>query len=167
MAIMAAVQPVQEPVPIVEEVQPVPDAAPVVEAVSMSGYGGTGKATLLRDNQQMFLFQQDTVAAGMASRAVQLERINRSNYPWGVSFEIYFTDVNGNPASPGAFEVDIQTADIDQDSHYCTINALNAAGQLNASFVGRIELPNFWAKYVRAFVKTLTNAVSTSVMVTR
>jgi hypothetical protein len=151
----------------VEEVKPVPDVAPVVEAVLMSGYGGTGRATLLRDNQQVFLFQQAATAAGKASMAVQLERINRSSYPWGVSFEIFFTDINGNPADPGVFEIDIQTADIDQDIHYCTINALNAAGQLNANFVGRIELPNFYAKYVRAYAKTLTNAVYTSVLVTR
>ena len=133
----------------------------------MSGYGGTGQATLLRDNRQQFLFQQEVNVTGRASIAVQLERVNRSFYPWGVSFELFFTDANGNPANPGVFEVDIQTADIDQDTHYCTINALAGAGFLNSNYVGRLELPSFWAKYVRGYVKTLTNAVYTSLLVTR
>jgi hypothetical protein len=115
----------------------------------MPGYAGTGKATLLRDNSQKFLFQMEQPAAGTASIAFQLERVNRSFYPWGASFEIYFTDVNGNPASPGTFEIDIQTADLDQDSHYCTINQI-AGANLNTNFVGRLELPSFFAKFIRA-----------------
>lgn len=133
----------------------------------MPGYAGTGYAKLLRDNQQVFLFQQEINVTGRASIAVQLERINRSFYPWGASFQLYFTNVSGVAADPGAYEVDIQTSDIDQDIQYCTINALAGAGFLNASFVGRLELPNFYAKYVRAYVKTLTNGVYTSLLVTR
>lgn len=133
----------------------------------MPGYGGTAQATLLRDNKQIFLFQQEVNVTGRASIAVQLERVNRSFYPWGASFEVYFTDVNGNPASPGNFEVDIQTADIDQDTHYCTINSFVNTASLNANFVGRIELPSFWAKFVRGYVKSLTNPVYTSLLATR
>jgi hypothetical protein len=48
--------------------------------------------------------------SGRASTAVQLERVNRSFYPWSVSFQVMFTDVNGNPANPGTFQVDIQTS---------------------------------------------------------
>lgn len=133
----------------------------------MPGYGGTGMATLIRENQQKYLFQQETNVTGRASIAVQLERIPRASYPWGVSFHIAFTDANGNPADPGTYEVDIQTSDIDKDTQYCTISSLVGAGSLNASFVGRIELPSFWAKYVRANVVTLTNAVFVTVLVTR
>jgi hypothetical protein len=134
----------------------------------MSGYGGTGKAKLLRDNQQVFLFQQQVVAAGTASIAVQLERVNRSFYPWGVSFQVYFTDANGNPSSPGTYEIDIQSSDIDADSQYCLEKSLIGTNA-NASFVERLEFPpnTFYAKYVRAVVKTLTNAVNVSVLVTR
>jgi|SRR5215472_12290494 len=130
----------------------------------MAGYQ-TGRATLLRTNSQVWLFQQEQVAAGRASMAVQLERISRSSYPWGLSVQIYFTDVNGKPSDPGAFEVDVQSSDIDQDSMFCTISQINSG--LNASFAGRLELVSFWAKYIRVFVKTLTNAVYTSVMATR
>jgi len=133
----------------------------------MPVYAGTGQAKLIRDNQQMFLFQKELNLAGKSSVALQLERINRSSYPWGVSFQIYFTDVNGNPADPGAFEVDIQTSDIDADIQFCTINQWTGDANLNANFVGRIELPNFYAKYIRGFVKTLTNAVYITLLATR
>ncbi len=132
----------------------------------MPGYGGTGQAKLLRENKQTWLFQVETNVTGRASIAVQLERIPRSFYPWGASFQLYFTDVNGNPADPGVCEVDIQTSDIDSDAQYCTINSLNQAA-LNATFAGRLELPSFFAKYVRGYVKTLTNAVYVSLLVTR
>jgi hypothetical protein len=133
----------------------------------MPGYGGTGQATLLRENQQKFLFQQEPVAAGRASVAVQLERISRSFYPWGVSFQASFTDVNGNSANPGAFEIDIQTSDVDQDSQYCTINSWTNTTSLNANFAGRMELTTLYAKFVRAYIKTLTNGVYTTLLVTR
>jgi hypothetical protein len=121
----------------------------------MPGYQ-SGRASLLRTDQQKFLFQREPVAAGTASAAFQLERINRSFYPWGVSFQVAFTDVNGNPASPGSFEIDIQTSDIDQDLQYCTLNVLTTG--LNASFVGRVEVPTLYGKYVRGYLKTLGNA---------
>jgi hypothetical protein len=133
----------------------------------MSGYAGAGQATLLRGNQQVFLFQQELIPAGRASRAVQLERISRPYYPWGVSFQLFFTDVNGLPADPGAFEIDIQTSDLDQDRQYATINSWTGAVSLTTSFVGRIELPNFYAKYVRAFVNSLANAAYVTLLATR
>jgi hypothetical protein len=132
----------------------------------MPGYQ-TGRATLLRTNRQAYLFQREPVAAGTASAAFQLERINRSAYPWGASFHLSFTDASGKPADPGVFEIDIQTSDIDQDAQYCTINSWPSSSSLNASFVGRMELPTFYAKYVRGFVKTLTNNVYVSLLATR
>jgi hypothetical protein len=130
----------------------------------MPGYAGTGQARLLRDNTQVFLFQKETNLVGKASIAYQLERINRSYYPLGASFQIYFTDVNGIPADPGAFEVDIQSSDIDDDGQYSTESSFS--GTLNAKFAGRVPLPNLYAKYVRTFVKTLSNAVYVTVLAT-
>jgi hypothetical protein len=131
----------------------------------MPGYRGAGQAALLRYNQQRFLFQQESGLTGRASIAVQLERVRGSHYPWGASFQLYFTDASGKPADPGAFEVDIQTSDTDADAQFCTISAVT--GPLNASYAARLELPNFFAKFIRAYVKTLTNAVYVSVMATR
>lgn len=133
----------------------------------MPGYAGQGQAVLLRDNKQVYLLQRETIVAGRASIAVQLERINRSYYPWGVSFQVAFTDVNGNPSDPGTFEVDIQTSDIDQDNQYSTTTS-NTITIVNSSFAGgRLELTAFYAKYARALVKTLTNAVYVTVLATR
>lgn len=127
----------------------------------MPGYQGTGQATLLRENRQFFLWQNETIGGQKASVAVQLERVRSVSYPWGVSFELWFS------GDPGTYEVDIQTADVDQDSHYCTIQTFNMGSQLNANFVGRYETRTFWAKYVRAVVKTLTNSVTVSLLLTR
>jgi hypothetical protein len=128
----------------------------------MPAYTGPAQATLLRDNRQMYLFQNETVVVGESSVAVQLDRVSGTFYPWGVSFHISFS------GAPGAFEIDVQTSDVDQDSDYVTINALTTGG-LNASNVGRVELPNFWAKYVRVKVVSFANfaTVNLSVLVTR
>ena len=128
----------------------------------MPGYGSSGQAPLLGEGLQLYLFQSETVSVGESSIGVQLARRPGIFYPWGVSFQIAFS------GAPGAFQIDIQTADIDQDSNYVTINALTT-GVLNASNVGRVELPNFWAKFVRVKVVGFANfaTVTLSVLVTR
>jgi hypothetical protein len=138
-------------------------------------YAGSGQAVLLRANENQWLFQQQIVATNKsgvnganasASIAVLLERIKASNfYPFGASVQIYFTDVNQAAADPGAFEIDVQTSDIDVDAQYSNISALT--GGLNAAFSGRVELPTFWAKFLRVYAKTITNAVYLNVLVTR
>jgi hypothetical protein len=102
------------------------------------------------------------VAVGESSIAFQLERVPNVVYPWGMSFDIAFS------GAPGTFGIDIQTADIDQDSHYVTLNSLTTGG-LNSSNVGRVELPNFWAKYTRVKVVSFANyaTVTLSVLLTR
>jgi hypothetical protein len=128
-------------------------------------YPGSSLATLLRENQQAYMFQQQLIAAGASSIAFQLNRTRGAAYPFGCSFQIWFTNSSGAAANPGAFEIDVQDSDLDVDAQYCVLSSLT--GGLNASFVGRIELPTFWGKFVRVNVKTLTNAVYTSVLVTR
>jgi hypothetical protein len=125
----------------------------------MPGYAGTSSAQLLYENRQAYLFQNETVAAGVASIAYQLRRERGAFYPWGISLEIFFS------GDPGSFEVDLQDADIDEDSHYVTVDTITAG--LNASYVTRIELPSFYTKYVRVKLVTLTNSVTTSVLLTR
>lgn len=105
------------------------------------------------------MFNAEAVTAPEASIAFQLRRERGASYPFGCSLEVSFS------ADPGAFEIDIQMADLDVDSHYVTENVI--AGGLNASFVGRLDLPIFWAKYIRAYVKTLTNPVNVTLLLTR
>jgi hypothetical protein len=125
----------------------------------MPGYPGTGQAQLLYENRQAFLFQNETVTNGTASVAYQLRRERGAFYPWGISLEVSFS---GNP---GTFEVDIETSDVDADAHFVTINTIT--GGLNTSYVGRLELPSFWAKYVRAQVVSITNTVAVTILLTR
>lgn len=139
-------------------------------------YPGPGQASLLRANEQQWLFQNNLIAGGgtvalngsnpSASIAVQLERKPGVYYPFGVSLQVFFTNVSGAAANPGAFEIDLQTSDIDQDSQYVPVLTGLTTG-LNASFAGRIESSTLWTRYARAYVKTLTNAVYSSILITR
>jgi hypothetical protein len=132
--------------------QPVPNV--------VAGQYVNGAAVLLRAGEQAYLLNATNISSGQYSAAVQLERIKAGfYYPWGVSFEISFS---GNP---GTIDIEVQTADTDNGNNYVTISTLS--GGLNANNVGRIELPSFWARYARIYCKTITNAVTTTVLVTR
>lgn len=125
----------------------------------MPVYPGSGKATLLNTNQQKLLFNAERILSGTASIAVQLERQKSAFYPFGASLEISFS------APPGVFQVDVETADTDQDANFVAIQSLTTG--LNTSNVARVELPSFWAKYIRCKAVTLTNDVLTTIQVTR
>ena len=126
----------------------------------MSGYAGTGQATLLRENQQKFLWQNEAVAVGSLSVAFQLERITRSfYYPWGLSIELIFS------AAPGSFEIDIMGANNDIAANYISLGTIST---VNSANVGRWDMPiNLWPKYIAAYLKAFTNAVNVTVQVTR
>lgn len=128
----------------------------------MAGYAGVGQAKLLRENSQVFLWQNDIVPAGAAvgslSLAVQLERVRSVHYPWGFSVEVAFS---GNP---GAFEVDVMVADTDNPRYFIPWTNIT---QVNAFNVGRVDVLNSWAKYVALYMTTLGNAVSVSGQITR
>ena len=133
----------------------------------MPAYAGNDHATMLRNNQQAFLWQSENVTAGGAatppaftslSLAYQLERINRSHYPWGLSFEVWFD------AAPGAFEIDIMGANNDLYTNYVQIGTITAVNGFNT---GRWDMPtNVWPKYIAAYMKTLANAVKVTLQVT-
>lgn len=128
----------------------------------MPGYAGVGQAQLLRENKQIFLWQNDTIPAsatvGSLSLAVQLERVRSAHYPWGFSVEVAFS---GNP---GAFEVDVMVADTDNPSYFIQWTNIT---QVNSFNVGRVDVLNSWAKYVALYMKTLTNGVTVTGQLTR
>lgn len=128
----------------------------------MPAYAGINQAIVLRENRQMFLWQNDTIPAsaanGSLSLAVQLERVRSVSYPWGFSVEVQFS---GNP---GAFEVDVMIADTDNPNNYVQFTNIT---QVNATFVGRVDVLNSWAKYVALYMKTLGNAVLVTGQITR
>src|SRR4029077_8034216 len=94
--------------------------------VSPGIYPGAGQASLLRANSQQWLFRQQLQpTGGVASIALQLERIKMSYYyPFAVSLQIFFTDVNSVAADPGAFDIEVQTSDIDAPTQYVNESGL-------------------------------------------
>lgn len=128
----------------------------------MPGYSGSGQAAVIGQGLQVHLFDHDTVSVSESSIACLISRLQGSFYPWGVSYEIAFS------GAPGTFEIDVQTADTDADAYYVTIASITT-GALNAGNVGRIELPNFWARYTRVKVVSFANAatVNLTVLLTR
>jgi|SRR5580692_7431352 hypothetical protein len=131
-------------------------------------YPGGGRASLLRANTQQYLWQNQLFVAGQASIAVQFERIKALYYPFGVSLQYWFTDAAGanTPTNPGAFEIDFQTSDLDNGlTQYVAIDKIT--GGLNTSYVGRLELPSFWAKFGNIALISAANAVNFSCLITR
>lgn len=132
----------------------------------MPGYA-PGQAGFLDVNRQQFMWLNDLVAAGSypgsLSSAYQLRRIDNAFYPWGAAFEVYFA---GNP---GAFEIDILGTNIDAPQNYTFLGSITAATSfVPGYYVGRWDMPsNVWVRYVAAWMKTLTNAVNTTLSVTR
>ena len=128
----------------------------------MPGYAGINQAQVLKENRQMFLWENDTVppsaAVGSLSLAVQLQRIPHVHYPWGFSVEVAFS---GNP---GVFEVDVMVADTDNPNNFIQWTTIT---QVNATNVGRVDVLNSWAKYVALYMKTLPNAVTVTGQITR
>jgi hypothetical protein len=128
----------------------------------MSAYAGINQAALLRENRQVFCWQNEAVPAsaptGSLSIAFQLERISRTSYPWGYSIEVAFS---GNP---GEFEVDVMVADTDNPNNYIQWTNIT---QVNSTNVGRVDVLDSWAKYVALYMKTLTNPVLVTGQLTR
>lgn len=121
----------------------------------MGSYAGQGQASLLHTNQQAKLWDNEVVPASAAgtqslSKAVQLERISRSYYPWGASAEVVFS------GAPGTFEVDIMGANDDNPNNY---NKLGTITAVNSNNVGRWDMGDqLWPKFVALYMKTLGNA---------
>jgi hypothetical protein len=113
------------------------------------------------------MWNNDIVPAGVfpgsLSTAFLLERLDNASYPWGASFEVVFS---GNP---GVFEIDIVGSNIDQAQNYTYLGMINLATSfVSGYYVGRWDMPsNIWVKYVAGYIKSLTNAVSATLMVTR
>lgn len=96
------------------------------------------------------VWSNEAVAANSSSMQVCLHR--NEHFPTVMSAQIQFA------ADPGAFQVDLQTADVDDDTLYVTKASINSG--LNASFVGRIEATDIVARFVRLRMVTKTNAVN-------
>jgi hypothetical protein len=112
------------------------------------------------------MWDNELAPAGTLSRAFVLERINRSFYPYGLSFEVSFA------SNPGVFEIDLMGANTDNAAYYISLGSItstnNGYGSIFTGYVGRWDMPsNNWPKYVAGYVKTLTNAVAVTLTVNK
>jgi hypothetical protein len=133
----------------------------------MPAYPGNNLASPLLDNRQVYLWNNESVpvntSPGSMSMSVSLQRVNQSYYPWGLSFEAWFS------GDPGTFEIDILGSNTDigypLPGHYVQLGSITV---VNGSYVGRWDMPsNMWPKYIAGYLKTLTNAVNVTLQVTR
>jgi hypothetical protein len=125
----------------------------------MPNYTTNEQATLLYENTQKFLWNNESVATGTLSVSYQIRRVLSSFYPWGLSFEVTFS------ANPGTFEIDIMGANIDNKNNYVQLGTITA---VNSTFVGRWDMPTYmWPKYIAGYIKTLENTVNITLQVTR
>ena len=130
----------------------------------MSAYAGSNQAKILRNNAQVFLWNNEVPVVGTLSVAFLLERINRSYYPWGLSFEASFS------GDPGTFEIDLMGANNDQLVNYIQLGTISSTnnGGIFTGFVGRWDMPsNMWPKYVAGYISALTNAVRLTLTATK
>lgn len=116
----------------------------------MPVYGASPQS--LEAGRPALVWNDENVTVGAdtgASLAIGLPR--HENLPNCFSVEILFG------ADPGAFAVDLQVADTNEEKYFVTKATLNAS--LNGTFVGRIEATNVVAKFARLRMVSLTNAV--------
>jgi hypothetical protein len=114
--------------------------------------GGGGNVTSI---------QAEVLTAPIASIAVSLANTDEGNND-NVAMEIFFD------GAPGAFEIDAQEADTE------TVNAYQIASGgaakltvISANNTGRIDMTNVVARFMRAYITTLTNAVGIIVRLSR
>lgn len=132
----------------------------------MSAYAGAGQAQFLKENSQAYAWGEpgtsESVAALSASLAFMLDRKPQPRYyPWGMAVEVQFS------GAPGAFEVDVEAAEIDDPAHYVKVGSITT---VNASNVGRLDITSstpFFGRFVRLYMASLTNAVDTTAIVVR
>jgi hypothetical protein len=133
----------------------------------MPAYPGNALAQPLLNNRQVFLWDNESIPAsaspGSLSRAFELQRVNQSFYPWGLSFEAWFS------GDPGAFEIDIMGANNDNAENYVELGTIAATNHATSgAYVGRWDMPsNMWPKFIAAYMKTLPNTVNVTLQVTK
>ena len=103
------------------------------------------------------VWSAETHTAGSASQQVALgERDSRGGSPF--SADIQFS------ANPGTFEIDVQVANVDQDSAYYTLDQGTtndgAIAEVNANFSAHLDAPFVTAKFARLKLVSLQNAVT-------
>ena len=130
----------------------------------MPNYLGTGlTGPLLYQNRQAIFWSMEIPAIGTASRAFQLGHCKgNGSADTAISVDALFA------ADPGAYEIDVEVADFDQDSAYVVAYSLGGTNSTtNANFTTRLVLSNFAGQFIRLRMKARTNNVACTALVSR
>lgn len=120
----------------------------------MPGYSLLGNITALYQGDSINFWASEAVVVGSSSVQAALAPSIGSEGQ-AASVEIAFS------ADPGAFQIDVQTSDTDNDIDYVTETSIT--GGMNSHFVCRTEISNpFVAKFWRLNLVALTNGVTIS-----
>lgn len=119
------------------------------------------QAKLLAENSQGLLFNAESVAANAKSVAFQMARTPMRSYPWGFAIEV------ASVQSLGTFEIDVQGAEVDLDTHYTLIGTAISTATGSGPYIARFDSVSLYPKFVRIFVKTLTGSVTMTAIITR
>jgi hypothetical protein len=109
----------------------------------MPFYAGTGQAQLARSNSENFLFVNELVQSGQASRAFFLDRVTPGYAQARFSVEILFN------ADPGTFQFDVEGAEMDREGSYFAVGG--SITFVNSSFAARFDGTDY-PKFIRGRV---------------
>jgi hypothetical protein len=111
--------------------------------------GGAHTKPVSNVGRGVAVWNVETPIVGHSSIPIALNRME--GLPSTFSVEVIFS------AAPGAFDIEVQTADTPEDKYFVKKVSLIA---VNALFVGRVEVSDVVAGYVRLKMTARANAVS-------
>jgi hypothetical protein len=126
----------------------------------MPAYQTSGSITALYPGDSSTVINAEQPVSGTASKQVALSQNQGGGAAQALSVSVNFS------GAPGAFEIDLETADIDQDIYYVPNPATLTT--VDANNTARGEYPNIVALFARLRTKTQNaNAVNCTAQITR
>lgn len=103
---------------------------------------------------QVWNAEQPAPGSGGVAASVAVALSIGQGHPNGVNFRGFFS------GAPGVFEIDVQASDVDADTQFQTLpnGNITTVDSVNNTFL--FEDPNCSAKFVRALMRSRTNAVN-------
>ena len=128
----------------------------------MPAYSATGQVIAIYPGDQQAVYSAEQPASGGSSQQVALG-VAYGGFDPGLRLDLLFA------GSPGAFSVALQTADIDTDTAYVTVQtAITTAAGSGTSYYARAEYPNIRASFARVHVTTQNaNSVNMTATIVR
>jgi hypothetical protein len=116
----------------------------------MTLFGGLANPPALNQGESYQVWNNEAVGAGTTGQEVALAIIPGATGQ-SVSVEVSFS------ADPGAFELDLLTADTDKAVNFIQRGSINA---VNAAFAARLEASGIVANFAALKLVSITNAVN-------